>query len=175
MSARPRLRVVKLKPPAEGPFRIRVGNGEEEGFLKLDLAPPWPIEDGAVDAIYSAFQFHRLGRPDRYRFMNEAFRVLKPGGQLSLVVPHWSSMRAITDPLAEWPPLCESSFMVYNRRWRESEQMTDLPLTCDFGDVYGYGHSLDPDIAVRNDEFQQQAKKHWVNAILDLHVTLTKQ
>jgi SAM-dependent methyltransferase len=167
-------RKLKLVPAAIEPLRIRVGNGEEPGFTKFG-APPWDVDDGSVEAIYSAFHFHRLDRAGRYAFMNECYRALKPGGQISLVVPHWSSMRAITDPMAQWPPLCESSFMVYSAKWREQEQMIDLGLTCDFGDVYGYGHSLDPDIAVRNEEFQQQAKKHWVNAILDLHVTLTRQ
>jgi SAM-dependent methyltransferase len=166
-------RKLKLVPPVTEPLRIRVGNGEDSGFTKFG-PPPWDVEDGAVEAVYSSFHFHRLDRAGRYAFMNEAYRVLKPGGQVSMVVPHWSSMRAITDPMAQWPPLCESSFMVFSKKWREQEAMTDLGLTCDFGDVYGFGTSVDPDIAVRNDEFQAQARKHWINANMDLHLTLTK-
>ncbi len=176
-----------IEPPAEGPFKIRIGVGMEPGFLKIgpgadivdrtvDLkAYPWPIDDGVVDVLYAAFYLHRIGQSERFALMNEAYRILKPGGQVMLVVPHAFSMRAISDPLAQWPPLCESSFMVYSRRWREQEGMAGLPLTCDFGDTYGYGHSLDPDVAVRNEEYQARAKKHDVNAILDLHVTLTKE
>lgn len=164
-----------IQPPKDTPFKIRVGNGEEEGFIKLDQPPPWQIEDNVVDGVYSAFQFHRLTRDKRYIFMNEVFRILKPRSQLTLVVPHWSSMRAITDPLAEWPPLCESSFMVYSKQWREQEQMTDLALTCDFGAVYGYGHNIHPDLNVRNDEFVAHAKEHEINWVLDLHITLTKE
>ncbi len=165
----------KRKPrlvAVETPIRLRIGIGSEEGFTNVDWLTG---EDGSVEAIYSAYHFHRLTRSQRYLFMNDAHRLLKPGSQLVMYMPHWSSMRAITDPLAEWPPLCESSFMVYSRAWRLQEQMTDLPLTCDFGASYGYGHTGHPDLGVRNEEFVAHAKEHEINWVLDLHVTLTKE
>lgn len=175
-----------IYPTPDTPLKIRLGPGTEEGFVKIGpeteapdhvvdtRAFPWPIEDGLVDQVYAAFYFHRLDKPARWAFMDECWRVLKPGGQLVMVMPHWSSMRAIADPLAEWPPVCESSFMLYSKKWREAEKMADLPLKCDFGDVYGYGHSINPEFNGRNDEFLNNAKAHWLNAAMDLHVTLTK-
>ena len=168
VSARRRPKLV----PVETPIRLRIGIGSEEGFTNVD----WLVgEDGSVDAIYSAFHFHRLTRSQRYLFMNDAYRLLKPGCQLMLVMPHAHSFRAISDPLAEWPPLCESSFMVYSKAWRLQEQMTDLPLTCDFGASYGYGHTTHPGLEGRNEEFVAHAKEHEANWILDLHVTLTRE
>jgi len=180
----------RITAPKGELFKLKIGTAyqlREPGFINIDQIAtenvdhvvalktfPWPIEDGVVDFVFSAFYFHRLTREERWAFMNECYRILKPGAQVSLLMPHWSSMRAITDPWAQWPELCESSFMVYSKQWREQEKATDLPLVCDFGSSYGYGTTLDQDIAVRNDEFQMQAKKHWLNANLDLSVTLTK-
>ncbi len=189
MSARRKPRLVPVEAP---PIRLRFGIGSEEGFDNVEAEfgfdpslPHWyefgwrikplPFESGTVDALYSAFHFHRLPRACRLEFMNEAYRILKPGSQLMLVVPHAFSFRAISDPMAQWPPLCESSFMVYSKTWREGEGMTGLNLTCDFGASYGYGHTGHPDLAVRNEEFVAHAKEHEVNWILDLHVTLTKE
>ena len=189
MSARRKPRLVAVEAP---PVRLRIGIGSEEGFTNVEIqfafdpaTPPgyefgWrikplPYEDGMVDAIYSAFHFHRLPRACRFEFMNDAYRILKPGSQLMLVVPHAYSFRAISDPLSQWPPLCESSFMVYSKTWREQEQMTGLPLTCDFGASYGYGHATHPALEGRNEEFVAHAKEHEVNWILDLHCTLTKE
>ncbi len=169
MSARRKPRLVPVEAP---PIRLRIGIGSEEGFTNVDWLTG---EDGSVETIYSAFHFHRLTRSQRYLFMDAAYRLLKPGGQLIMVMPHWSSMRAITDPLAQWPPLCESSFMVYSKAWRQQEGMTDLPLTCDFGGSYGYGHTAHPDLMVRNEEFVAHAKEHEINWVLDLHVTLTRE
>ncbi len=173
-------RKLKLVPAVAEPIRIRVGNGEEAGFTKFG-APPWDVEDGSVEAVYSSFHFHRLDRAGRYAFMNECYRALKPGGQVMIIVPHWLSQRAKTDPWAEWPEVVPGSFMVYNANWRKVEQATDLPLTCDFADVWGVGQTNHPALAEaligRADEVvarvMEQAN-HEIDRFLDLHVTLTK-
>ncbi len=180
MSARRKPRLVPVETP---PIRLRIGIGSEEGFTNVDHIDSIYLNDASVDTLYSAFHFHRISQTDRFVFMNDAYRILKPGSQFMLVAPHAFSSRAIADPLAVWPTLCESSFMVYSAKWRAQEGMTETklaehglpPLTCDFGASYGYGHTGHPDLAVRNEEFVAHAKEHEVNWILDLHVTLTKE
>ena len=39
---------------------------------------------------------------------------------------------------------------------------------------FTYGYALDGDLTVRNQEWQQFALKHYIQAVNDLHVTLTK-
>lgn len=184
LKARPKtIRAVDGKP-----LRIRIGVGTEEGFIKIGDADwdnpdvkvdlkwfPWPIESASVDTIYSAFYFHRLNQYERFAFMNECGRILKVGAQLIMQMPHGNSMRVAGDPWAQWPPIMENSFFWYNKAWRDREHAEDLGLECDFTDVYGYGHTVDPDLTGRSDEYIAFAKKHYNNAILDLHVTLTKQ
>jgi hypothetical protein len=105
--------------------------------------------------------------------MNDAYRLLKPGAQLMMVMPHASSARSIIDPKSKWPPLREESFMVYNKAWREQEGMGDLGLTCDFVNP-GVGHVDHPGLIGRNEDFVAYVKEHEVNWVSDLHVTLTK-
>lgn len=181
--ARIRSRVKRIAPPTEGPFNLRIGIGQEPGYLLLsDLhdpkSIPWPIDDGVVDTIFAAFWFHRLSQAERFAFMDECWRVLKqgnppPSGQLIMIMPHGRSDRQAGDPLAQWPPVIEASFSFYDRAWREREQMTDLSLTCNFS--AGLGHIEHPYLTGRNDEFKAHEKEHAFNAVLDLHATLTKQ
>src|SRR6266436_2381761 len=172
----------------DGPLRLRLGGAlqaREEGFLGIDTVSsdsvdyvvdikrfPWPIDDAVVDTIFIADYLQRLDGRERINFMNECGRVLKVGAQLIVKVPHWSSMRSVSDPMVAWPPLCEASFVYFNKDWRKNEKV-DYGITCDFD--FGYGFGLDGDVQIRNQEYQQQAIKHWNNAAIDLHVTLTRK
>lgn len=175
-----------IKPPAEGEFKIRVGIGVEVGFVKLGPAwddadhvldtrvLPWPVADGIVDMVFAAFYLHRLPLPERHVFIEEVWRILKPGAQARLVVPYWTSARAKSDPLAHFPEVTEASFDWYKRQWREAERMQhDMPLECDFHAAFGYELQGDY-LQGRNETFTQHAMAHELNTVSNLHVTLTK-
>lgn len=137
---------------------------------------PWPWEDSSVDEIHCSHFLEHLSGRERIDFMNECYRILKPGKQLVIITPYWTSCRAVQDPTHVWPPICENTFLYFNKLWMEGNKLThgDYALIqCDFD--FGYGFVMDPDIAVRNIEFQQQAQKHKVNAIMDIYVTLTSK
>ena len=38
-----------------------------------------------------------------------------------------------------------------------------------------HGYALDADIQVKNNDYQQMAIKHYNNAVMDIHLTLTKR
>jgi predicted SAM-dependent methyltransferase len=61
----------------------------------LDIAP-WPWETGSVDEIRAIDVFEHVDDP--VAFMNQAGRVLKPGGILRIRSPHWKHENAYTDP-----------------------------------------------------------------------------
>jgi ubiquinone/menaquinone biosynthesis C-methylase UbiE len=55
------------------------------------------IGDAAVDVIYSAHFFEHVG--DLPRLIAEVSRVLKPQGQLTVIVPHFSNPYYYSDPM----------------------------------------------------------------------------
>lgn len=50
-------------------------------FVELSEARPIPFPDASFDAVYAQAVFIHLDREDCYRYMMEAYRLLKPGGR----------------------------------------------------------------------------------------------
>lgn len=82
---------------------------QEPGAIGVDRQPgssaevlaeltrfPWPLRDRCADRIYlSHFLEHQ---PDILRAMAEVHRVAKPGAEVIVVTPHFSSPDSYTDP-----------------------------------------------------------------------------
>jgi SAM-dependent methyltransferase len=57
---------------------------------------PWPWPDESFADCRALHVYEHLTEP--VEFMREAWRVLEPGALLHIVVPHWQSENAFTDP-----------------------------------------------------------------------------
>lgn len=99
----------------KGGIRLDIGCGANKnpGFVGLDILPlsgvdivcdleefPWPLPD---ECALMATASHVLEHINPHKgvfinFMNEIWRVLKPGGQFAFVVPHASSHGYQQDP-----------------------------------------------------------------------------
>lgn len=154
---------------------------------------PWPIETESVEEAFSSHFFEHVPAKLRFRFMEEMHRILVPckcpgecpsqtgwstpcpeqGGKATFITPYWSSMRSIQDPTHEWPPICEASYLYFNRKWRETNKLDHYPVNCDFD--YGYGYAMDQETVTRNQETQVFWNKHYTNSISDIHVTIIKR
>lgn len=142
---------------------------------KLDpMKFPWPLKDESVEEAYSGFLLQRIPKNLRLRFMEEVWRVLVPKGKVTIIVPYWGSARAFQDSSAEWPPITEQSFFYYSKQWLEAQNEKNGQ-KCDFEFPPAIGYNLDPDTVARNDETRPFWMKHYLNAVLDLHATLTKK
>ena len=105
------------------------------GFINVDLCEPadqiadlskdWPWGDGSVEYIHAADIIEHL--PDKIHTMNEAWRVLKPGGVFHVVVPTTDGRGAWQDPthVSYWN---RNSFFYYTHKDAHRER---------FGDHYG--------------------------------------
>lgn len=162
------------------------GQRKQEGHIGVDLhkaegvdvvfdlrKTPWPWKSGSVESTFSSHFLEHLDGPQRIVFMDELWRVLRIGGTALFVTPYWASMRAVQDPTHAWPPIAESSYLYFNKEWRKANGLDHYLGKCDFD--YTYGYSVSPAWAGRNEEARNNAIAHYVNAVMDLHVTLTKR
>ena len=182
----------KSKPPIVGPLNIDLGCGprKRDGFIGVDtlsfpgvdvvadLNKSWPWDDGTVDEAHSSHCIEHFNAMQRVHFVNELYRVLKVGAKATIIAPHWSSCRAYGDPTHQWPPISEFWFFYLSRAWRDanaphtdSKHLKD-GFTCDFTVTWGY--SLEPGVAMRNQEYQQMAMTYYKEACQDVIATLVK-
>jgi len=153
-----------------GDLPPEMGFSKPKGFLSEIL--PWNIPTESVEEAYCAYMLNRIPGAQRMAFMAEVWRVLIPNGKCTVIVPYWASPRAIQDPNSQWPPMAEQSFLYFNKTFREQNKIK-FDWNCDFDFVYGY--TLDPETANKSDEVRAHWIKHFVNAVADLSVTLTKR
>jgi predicted SAM-dependent methyltransferase len=142
--------------------------------IVCDLRDRWKWEDNSVEEVFSSHFVEHLNAAERIHFVNELYRVLKPGASAEIVVPHWGSSRAYGDLTHQWPPVSEHWFLYLSRDWREKNAPhTCDDYSCDF--VSSYGQALDAYTVLRNQEYQQFAARYYRNACDDLVATLTKR
>ena len=86
--------------------RLHLGCGYKykEGWLNVDIEPdcnpdlaydlndtPWPFEDNSFWEIYSSHFFEHLRRETWFKAFKECARVLKVGGEMTMIVPDSSN------------------------------------------------------------------------------------
>lgn len=178
-------------------LRLDLGCGDraQDGFTGVDIwsGPnvtvvhdlfkfPWPFKDASVSEVYASHFFEHVPGRLRGKWMNELWRVLVPGrsengqpveGFARIIVPYYASMRAAQDYTHEWPPICDASFLYFNKGWREANKLSHYDATCDFD--YSWGYAIGNQWATRPDESRAFAIPHYLNVVDDLHVTLVKK
>jgi SAM-dependent methyltransferase len=170
------------------PLRIDLGCGpnKAEGWTGADSRPfkgvdevldlgtkRWPWGDASVDEARASHFVEHLEPDERIHFVNELFRVLKPGAAAQIIVPHWASCRAYGDLTHKWPPVSEFWFYYLSKAWREMNAPHNDGYTCDFDFTAGY--SMRQDLIVRPQEYQQFALSNYKEAAQDIVATLTKR
>lgn len=174
---------------------IGCGGNKQEGFIGIDQykmkgvdvvcnvgKEKLPYKDNSVDEIYSAHFIEHLtnyeGKWERTHFFNEAHRVLKKGGKMTLIFPHWASNRYYGDPTHK-EPFSEMGFYYLAKDWRETQaphsdkKWNKHGYNCDFEATWGY--NLRQDLLSRNQEYQQNAILNYKEACQDIIATLIKK
>lgn len=156
-------------------LKLNIGIQEVEGFEKVKFDPlkfPWPVKDASVEELVSPMQLNYIPASLRGQYVDEIYRVLVADGKAHVWVPYYTSMRAVQDYAAQWPPFCEASFLYFNREWRKLNH-PDRTLKCNFDFTFGY--QAEPETANKNDETRAFWIKHYSNAVQDLRVVMVKK
>lgn len=180
---------MKKKPPKSVPLLkldLACGQRKEPGWTGVDrvqldgvdrvhdlLVFPWPFAAQSCEALRASHFFEHVPGRLRGSFMDEAWRVLIPQGTFTVITPYFASMRSIQDFTHEWPPVCEASFLYFNKEWRNQNGLSHYPVQCDFD--FSYGYSIEPGWAMRSQESRDFALRHYWHVALDLHVTLVRR
>jgi hypothetical protein len=130
---------------------------------------PWPFPTSAVEEVYCAGFLHRA--QDLLAFMEELWRVLVLGGKATLIFPYYTSIRAWQDPLTR-RSLTETTFLFFNKEWRQQNKVAHYPIQANF--KFDYGYSIYPEWVSRSQEARDFAIRHYHNVVSDLQVTLEK-
>lgn len=143
--------------------------------LKLDLSKDkLPFKDKSIDGAFSSHFLEHLTGEQRIHFFNEVYRVLKPEAKFRLIHPYYKSSRAVQDPTHKFPPICEESYLYWDKNWREANKLGHYLGNCDYEFNIFYTWQ-DPVWANKNEETRNFAIKHYFNVVADMIVDLKKR
>lgn len=141
---------------------------------------PWPFEDNSVDEIVCSHYIEHIphdinngdDRDGFIQFMDEVYRILKPGGTVKIVAPYVTNVRAFGDPthrryIHDW------SFFYYNKEWRDANKLSHYGIECDFDMTFSY--LIDDELTLKSSEVREEFFKKYWNSILEIIVVLTKR
>lgn len=179
------LNVVETKPLLK--LDLAGGQNAREGFQCVDVwdgagivhdltVTPWPFEDESCEELHCSHFMEHLTGFQHIDFMNEAWRVLIPGGKLTIIVPHWKSARAWQDP-THIRPVPEAWMYYWSQAWLKANKLTHGPyaaIKCNFEIVAASGYS-DPRWLTASEGARAFADKHYTNTIDDTHFHCTKR
>jgi SAM-dependent methyltransferase len=175
----------KLKIDFPTPFNLDVACGQNKtpGFFGVDIAKavgvdlvwdlenfPWPIPDNSVDQIVCNHYIEHT--KDIIKFMEEIYRILKPGRTALIRAPYYNSVRAWQDP-THTRVISEATFLYYNRDWMIANKLDHYDIKADFD--YSFGYDFMPDWIMRSEEAKAFAVRHYTNVVSDIQVLLTKK
>lgn len=178
--------MAKKKTADLAPLKLDLGCGKNKaaGFLGVDsrkfdgvdvvadLRKKWPWKDGTVDEVNASHVVEHFTAEERIHFVNELWRVLKPGGKAQIATPHWAASRAYGDLTHQWPPVTEFWFFYLKKDWREVNAPHNDAYRCDFDVSYGY--SVHPTFQARHEEARSFALAFYKEAAQDLIATFVK-
>ena len=170
---------------------IGCGKNKKEGYIGIDQFPmegvdlvldirkeKLPYEDNEVDEVHASHFLEHLTAEERVSMLNEIYRVLKPGGTVTIITPHWASNRAYGDFTHQWPPVSEMFYYYLSKDWRDSNaphtdsKYNEKGYSCDFKATWGY--SYNPELNLRHQEHINFALSNYKEVIMDMYATLIK-
>jgi hypothetical protein len=112
-----------------------------------------------------------VGQDMLFAFVDECYRILKPDGWITIVVPSARSNRGFQDPTHR-RFFVQETFCYFARPWREANGLGHYRVRCNLvGDI---GWSLPSEESLKSQESQQMRFMHYWNVMADWIVKLRK-
>jgi len=106
------------------------------------------------------------------RFVNELYRILKPGGKATIIAPYYSSMRSFGDPTHK-RYICDFTVSYFNKEARESMGLGHYGIECDFDAKMSY--AVSEEVSLKSEEVRHELFTKDLNVIDDILIELTKR
>jgi len=106
------------------------------------------------------------------KFINEVYRILKPGGKVYMVAPYWSSHRAVGDP-THVRHIADSTMWYLDKPWMTKNKLEHYGIVADFEVKLTY--YINNEMTLKSEQVRTKAFMHDLNAIEDIIIELTKR
>jgi SAM-dependent methyltransferase len=170
-------------------LRLNLACGEDRkpGFLGVDQIQsegvdivwdlnkyPLPFDDNSVDEIICNHFIEHVD--DLVKFMEELYRIMKPGSSGIITAPYWSHVNAWRDPTHK-RGIGDQTIFFFNEGWRKANGKTLYGIKADF-DV-GFRFEIDPKfVSTWNDMSESErthAYLHYTNVVLNVIFNISKR
>lgn len=131
----------------------------------------WPWAPDSVSEVYSSHFLEHLTWPERVRFFNKLWVIMKVDAQARIITPHHSHDCFYGDPTHK-EPLSAWYRLYLFKPWRD-QNAPHAPYTCNFDSVDGIG--WDSSVGLWSEEKRMFGATHYRNVARDLHIVLTKK
>ena len=162
---------------------IACGQRKRGSFIGIDISPlpevdivhdlevfPWPIDSDSVEEAYCSHYIEHT--PSLINFMNELYRVLKPGAFCTILAPYYTWIGAWQDP-THTRAISENTFLYFNAAWRKKHWLEHYPIHCDFECALSFGYL--PEWVNRPEQERNFALRHYFNVVAEIQAKLTKR
>lgn len=166
--------------PREGFTGYDLHAPETDRVKRLDLLRfPWPLADASVDELHCSHFIEHIpmaetadGQDLLLAFFDECFRVLKPGGTMTVIWPSLKSVRAFQDPTHR--RFIPGETMGYlSAGWRKANALDHYRVACDF-EIRSVAPTIHQDTALRSAEAQAWMVQGMWDRTVDWHAVLAK-
>ncbi len=177
-------------------LNLACGRHKIPGWINIDICPevqpdvvqnllkfPWyleiwegtniprPIVSGTIEEIFCSHFVEHIG-DELIPFMDEAWRVLKPGGLFRIRCPYYTSIRAVQDPTHK-RFISEAMFQYFSLDGRKALGVDHYPIKADF-DIEEMRFHFPEGMAVLPEEDRKYLLQHAWNTAADIEVLLRK-
>ena len=171
---------------------LACGNNKQKGFIGVDITKkgtqadiewdlmkfPWEFaKDNSADEVFSSHFLEHVPHGNGYndplfQFMDEIYRILKPGGIARFICPYYTSVRAVQDP-THLRFISEPMFQYFNADWRKLNKLEHYPVKCNFN-IIKLDHAVSEEMTGKAQDAVAYNAMHFWNVVHDLMVTIQK-